>query len=464
MPRLVACPGRGCEGPNYSDFRFCQWCGVPRVMINVGAVELVKVKDELILERRYALCAAIALTSHSQSKDKEFASFERFLQGRTIEGLRRASAFQAIPNDVVDFLVFRDISGEGRTVVHRPECMTRPSSGCDCPVRLSAESFRGIASRLRMRFYELGVCGAWNSTAGQGNPADSGLVAQIVKQVKEEQAKAGVNIMSARRRALLPEKLAKLISCLANKANMAFITAMAQRKEYGGDLDMKPYLRVLQDSAWFAVQFRSLNRGNELSNLRTGGAIFGPNKSCVIFQFTFSKVMRDGGTHEFGVQAREGDVTCPVKNFGKYVTASSGMFGWDWNLDGAFVFDSFDKKGQRTGKPVTAAAMAQRFQNYLKEFGMDDSETTGVLGSLHGIRAGGALARALEGESLADIMLQGFWKSPSAALHYIGLLQMVIGDEFLEAIQKCNDKSLRDHVSSRGSLLETTEPGQSYLE
>lgn len=62
---------------------------------------------------------------------------------------------------------------------------------------------------------------------------------------------------------------------------------------------------------------------------------------------------------------------------------------------------------------------------------MDDSATKGVLESLHGLRAGGALELTLEGASLADI-----WKSPRTALHYIGLLSRVIGNEFLEDIQK----------------------------
>ena len=61
---------------------------------------------------------------------------------------------------------------------------------------------------------------------------------------------------------------------------------------------------------------------------------------------------------------------------------------------------------------------------------MDDSVSVGVLESLHGLRAGGALWMALKGNDLRDIMAQGFWKSPATAIHYIGMLQTVIGDEF----------------------------------
>ena len=38
---------------------------------------------------------------------------------------------------------------------------------------------------------------------------------------------------------------------------------------------------------------------------------------------------------------------------------------------------------------------------------------------------------ALKGKDLRDIMAQGFWKSPKTAIHYIGMLHMVIGDEFV---------------------------------
>ena len=33
-------------------------------------------------------------------------------------------------------------------------------------------------------------------------------------------------------------------------------------------------------------------------------------------------------------------------------------------------------------------------------------------------------------------MLQGFWRSPSTALHYIGLLELLVGNEFALAVQQ----------------------------
>ena len=136
------------------------------------------------------------------------------------------------------------------------------------------------------------------------------------------------------------------------------------------------------------------------------------------------------------------------------------MLGWDWELDGAWVFDSFCMTtGKRKGEPVSQQAMALRFKQYLVKLDMDDSDTTGVFETLHGLRAGGALAMAMEGESVTDIMLQGFWKSPKTALHYIGLLKAVVGKEFMEALERSKEGGLLKVASDKeiGAL------GQSYI-
>ena len=87
--------------------------------------------------------------------------------------------------------------------------------------------------------------------------------------------------------------------------------------------------------------------------------------------------------------------------------------------------------------PVSATTMGQRFRKHLEraqeDIGVTDPDITE---SLHGLRAGGALFMALSGKSLADIMLQGFWKSPETARHYVGLLERIVGDEFARAVRE----------------------------
>ena len=83
---------------------------------------------------------------------------------------------------------------------------------------------------------------------------------------------------------------------------------------------------------------------------------------------------------------------------------------------------------------VTAPTMAQRFTKHVKLLADSLGEKKGME-TLHGLRAGGALTMALQGTNLRDIMLQGFWKSPDTALHYIGILTEIAGEEFLKAVQ-----------------------------
>ena len=87
--------------------------------------------------------------------------------------------------------------------------------------------------------------------------------------------------------------------------------------------------------------------------------------------------------------------------------------------------------------PVSATTMGQRFRKHLERAQVDIGVTDpDITESLHGLRAGGALFMALSGKSLADIMLQGFWKSPDTARRYIGLLENIVGDEFASAVRE----------------------------
>ena len=83
---------------------------------------------------------------------------------------------------------------------------------------MSAETT--MISKIRTRFYELGCAGPWNADTCSGNPADSRPVYQMVAAAQEEQAKAGCMVMSARRRALLPDKLKLLVLAMKEEARI----------------------------------------------------------------------------------------------------------------------------------------------------------------------------------------------------------------------------------------------------
>lgn len=409
---LVGCPG--CGGSNFCSFRFCQWCGRKRAVAPLPACTTV-VEESAVRTRREFLERSQDDKKHSKAKHDEFSLLMAFVSSRKSDALRRHSATDILPTDVMDFVVFRDLSGAGRTIVHIGTCVSRsPDGTCGCPVRMSSETVRTLISKLRTRFYELGCGGPWAVSTGTGNPADSGPVRKIQNAVKEEQAQAGCHVQSARRRALLPGKLALLVQFLEGEASSAIRAKNRVR-----------YLTIRRDLAWICVQYRSLNRGAELSALKIGNTLLGPNGSCVVFQFGWSKVLRGSASTEFAVAALPGDPTCPVDMFTSYVNTSQVMFGWDWDAsDGAYVFPLIARDGSRSAKQLTAGNFGGIFRRYLSAASLLESE------SLHGLRAAGALTMALRGDSITDIMLQGYWKSPVMARRYVGLLRLVAGDAF----------------------------------
>ena len=109
-------------------------------------------------ERKRKLLDLVQGTSHHQSKEREFEALGVFIGSHPDAKRRKTSALDATPQDIADFLLFRDLRGKGRTLVHKASC---PRDGaCDCPRRMGAESVRTMTSKIRTRFYDLGSFGA----------------------------------------------------------------------------------------------------------------------------------------------------------------------------------------------------------------------------------------------------------------------------------------------------------------
>lgn len=69
--------------------------------------------------------------------------------------------------------------------------------------------------------------------------------------------------------------------------------------------------------------------------------------------------------------------------------------------------------------PFSTTKMSKRLKEYAKAAG----ETRDF--SLHSFRSGGAISRALAGDSLSKIMQRACWKSPKTAWRYMILLEVV---------------------------------------
>ena len=140
----------------------------------------VAVDDGAIQARREQLFSIVDGKAHEKSKDKEIVAFAAFLRSRTLASKRKRSEFEAAPEDVVDFLVHRCLTGDGRTMVHVPGCVIRGTGDCGCPMRMGQSAVCALASKLRTRLYELGCVGQWSASVFGGNPGDSALVHKYV--------------------------------------------------------------------------------------------------------------------------------------------------------------------------------------------------------------------------------------------------------------------------------------------
>ena len=85
-------------------------------------------------------------------------------------------------------------------------------------------------------------------------------------------------------------------------------------------------------------------------------------------------MIRGDSTREFGCAEIPGDPTCPVRAFKQYVVESSKLFKWAWDKGSYWVFPYIGMRGDRLATNVTAPAMAQRFNKYLKGLEPGDSE------------------------------------------------------------------------------------------
>ena len=124
-------------------------------------------------------------------RERVLKQFETFLKGKQI--------CEVIPEDVVNFLIFKEMEGKGRTIVHKQTCSqlgTQNLNGCkkeECGLRHAYDSLRlGYFEKLKALFEEEGLAGKWNPQRREGNPVKSVKVQQYMDFVKKEQGLAGI--------------------------------------------------------------------------------------------------------------------------------------------------------------------------------------------------------------------------------------------------------------------------------
>ena len=74
---------------------------------------------------------------------------------------------------------------------------------------------------------------------------------------------------------------------------------------------------------------------------------------------------------------------------------------------------------------LSSAHVNARFRFFLDRVGMDNNNQGDLKLSIHSLRAGSAITKVLEGQSLKKVMYDAYWKNPATAWKYLKLFQVL---------------------------------------
>ena len=123
-----------------------------------------------------------------------------------LKGFSGKHTYDLEDSDILDFLIFKDVNGSGRTVIHHKSCPHIGSISLEechdnirCSERHTANSMRvGIVQKLRKGFEEVGRKGPYDPTIAKGDPTRSKLVQEYISFKHMEQGESGVKPKSAK--------------------------------------------------------------------------------------------------------------------------------------------------------------------------------------------------------------------------------------------------------------------------
>ena len=326
------------------------------------------------------------------------------------------SILDADDTDVLEFLMFKNVSGTGKTFVHVLDCEYLGShqeyETCrikGCGKFHAAESMRsGTISMLRKGLAALGLTGDWDSERATGNPVymSSTVVRQYQLMLREQQARAGVTQRQAA--LLMREDVVKLLQRMS-----AWLMDPS--------LSLDERYEMMRDMAYIAVVFATGKRCDDLANLLIPQMVRFPDGRGIMFGFQFGKTLRDGSRQMFGL--KPDDVTpeiCTVRlmdDLDRFAT-EAGI-----KREGNRFFTKI-KNGKRILANIPTDYMTERLRKHMKRANMKVEQGRLVV-SIHSLRSGGPLTRMLEGDSLQKVMFEAYWKNPKTAWKYIKLLEVM---------------------------------------
>ena len=303
--------------------------------------------------------------------------------------------------DVLEFLIFKDVNNSGRTVVHHRAC---PNIGLThihecrdnirCSTRHSAASMRiGIVQKLRKGFEEVGRKGNFEPGTSKGDPTRSLLVQEYIAFKHMEQGQSGV----------LPNSSPKITFIKMKKLLENMRLDIRSRR---GIIK----LRLSERRAMYAFCFTAIKRLAGAGNIIAPNVIRMPNNGGFVFNCTWDKTLRMD-SHCFGFLCMLGlEDWCAHCIIDDWVTLAKSM---NISFDRGLLFPRLEYDGTiKHNKRWRAKDLSKSLDRDLKRYNLFENE------SPHSFRHGGTVHSFQKGEDLQTVMYRAYIKSHSTAKIY----------------------------------------------
>ena len=317
--------------------------------------------------------------------------------------------------DVLKYLIYKDVDDSGRTVVHKDSCPFLGSASVEncvdqvqCGLRHQSESMRvGIVDKLRKAFEEVGRKGPYNSLDQMGDPTRSNLVKEYIIYIRQEQqGKAGVFPKGARNMERF--KMDKLMD------RMQFTIRGMKRGVRR--------LKMKERRGMYSFCFTAIKRLAGAGNVIAPNVIRIPNNMGHVFNCTWDKTLRMG-THCFGfLCVKDREPWCAHCIIDEWVEEAKS-FGLSFQE--GLLFPKLDPYGKvKYGLRWVAKDLTETLKRDLERYNLYQGETP------HSFRHGGTVDSLKRGRSLEDTMYLAYMKNKNTAAIYSRGLKVLLPKGF----------------------------------
>ena len=340
---------------------------------------------------------------YNRQKSSLVASFELFLDRNSGSGYFTDSRdlCRATPDDVVKFLMDRDI--KGRTQVHSLGCEHLGKPGifeCGCDRHLAAGTVDSYVGQLRAFFNSRGQTQPWREGQLSSNPCISHRVKRYIKAMKLEQAEAHVTPRQA-----MP-MFSDKIRWLAQE--------IIKRRSLVPSGDQKSSIRRYifhRDLAFFLCLWWAGERSSDLGRTKTC-EITRIEGGDLLFNHTVGKTIREGSSALIIIPRLNGEELDPAGAVEEMVDfAQRNGFCL---MDGYLFRPTAPDHRSLLNKPFIGNGLSKRLQLYFSE----SMDTTDASLRPHGGRAGIAATLRLLGATEEQVMDHCRWATHRTYQHY----------------------------------------------